>query len=514
MALTNPPYHNIYKRPGLTQLWSNLRVRMLLHGLGLGTLVLIVYFGMWHAYFASLDDFWITGWVRHRANLWMALQGYGSGVRFLNYAPIWLKTQLFGTDAVPYLWSGLVQFLLVVWLVYALARQAARTHAQAPAIALLTALCFAVSYTHYEVVTYISASDYTLWAACYIGIVLLFLRYLQTEARPAYGGAVLLYGLLALGHDFTLNLPLVLLAAHLTVGWHKGSLWQIRPTDLRPHLPFWLIWALHVSLQFYLVFTGTSEAVYSVVDYGPGLHMLSNLRYLIFLLLPNMAIAPIYNFLHSQLTVFALDLLWQVLMGLGVLLQLILLLLAVKGTRLVRFGVALIYLPFLQYTPWHGHFIEAPRYLTLPSIGFALLLGVGLNYLLNRVAEERWPLRLVFAGVVLFVFFNVTIIQIWIQQHVANSELRRTFVTELEHHYLDQIGPDAEVWIEVPAAKYSDLEASCRLVFPYYVPCHTFIGDGATAGPPGVELGNTTHAKSLFWLKVTPVGIVQRLPLE
>ena len=42
MALTNPPYHNIYKRPGLTQLWSNLRVRMLLHGLGLGALVLIV----------------------------------------------------------------------------------------------------------------------------------------------------------------------------------------------------------------------------------------------------------------------------------------------------------------------------------------------------------------------------------------------------------------------------------------------------------------------------------------
>lgn len=512
MAFTDTPFPEptraVPTPPLRSQLWAHPRLRTLLHLGGLALLIGMIYFGMWRAYFASLDDFWITGWVRHRASLWIAIQGYGSGVRFLNYLPIWLKSQFFGLGAALYLWSALLQFLLFVWLVYGLIRQAISTTVHAQAIALLTAIFFAISYAHYEVVTYVSASDYTLWASCYVGILILFLRYLQRGNRWAYGGAVALYGLLAFGHDFTLNFPLVLLALHLTVGWGNRGLRQAHWRDLLPHLPFWTIWALHVGLQVYLVLVGTSEAVYSDNGYGPGLHMVSNLRYLIFLLIPNPTLGPIYGFLHGILSAAALAILWQVLMGLGILLQVLFIGLAARGSRLVRFGVALIYLPFLQYTPWHGHFIEAPRYLTLPSIGFALLFGIGLHALWQRTRQQRWPRRLIFAATALFIFANVTVIQIWVQQHIANGDLRRRFVTELATTYLDRIGPDATIWIEVPEEKYTDLEASCRLVFPYYVPCHAVVGTGL---PPALPAAET---QPLYWLKATPVGIVQRLPVE
>lgn len=512
MTFTDTPFPEptraVPTPPLRSQLWAQPRLRTLLHLAGLALLIAAVYFGMWRAYFASLDDFWITGWVRHRASLWIAIQGYGSGVRFLNYVPIWLKTQFFGLDAALYLWSGLLQFLALVWLVYALIRQAIPTTARGRAIALLTAIFFTISYVHYEVVTYVSASDYTLWASCYVGILILFLRYLQQGSRWAYGGAVALYGLLAFGHDFTLNLPLMLLAMHLTVGWGNRSLRQARWRDLLPHLPMWAIWALHVGLQFYLVWIGTSEAVYSENGYGPGLHMVSNLRYLIFLLIPNPTLGPIHGFLHGLLGPAVLDHLWPLLMGLGILLQAIMLGVLVRGTPLVRFAVALIYLPFLQYTPWHGHFIEAPRYLTLPSIGFALLLAIGLNALWRRRPQQSWARRLILAGTILFLFANVLVIQIWVQQHTANGELRRRFVTELAASYRARIGPDAAIWIEVPEDKYTDLEASCRLVFPYYVPCHAFVGTGL---PPTLPMSET---RPLYWLKVTPVGIVQRLPAE
>jgi len=490
-----------------SQRWARPRLRTWLHLGGLALLVGVVYFGMWRAYFATLDDFWITGWVRHRASLWIAIQGYGSGVRFLNYVPIWLKTQFFGPDAALYLGSGLLQFLLLVWLVYALVRQAVPAVTRGQAIVLLTAICFAISYTHYEVVTYVSASDYTLWASCYVGILILFLRYLQQGSRWAYGGAVALYGLLAFGHDFTLNLPLVLLAMHLTVGWGNRSLRQAHWRDLLPHLPMWTIWALHVGLQFYLVWVGTSEAVYSENGYGPGLHMVSNLRYLIFLLIPNPTLGPIHGFLQGLLGAAMLDTLWQLLMGLGILGQVILIGLVGRGSGLVRFAVALIYLPFLQYTPWHGHFIEAPRYLTLPSIGVALLFGIGLNALWQR-CQQRRSRHLLLTGIALFIIANVAVIQIWVQQHIANGELRRSFVTELATTYRDRIGPDATLWIEVPEDKYTDLEAACRFVFPYYVPCHAFVGTGVAPTLP------TPEARPLYWLKATPVGIVQRLPAE
>jgi len=532
--------------------WVELTLQLAL----LAGLVFLVYFGMWRAYFATLDDFGITGWVRSRSSLWAAIQGYGSGVRFLNYVPIWFKSQAFGLNAAPYLWSGLAQYLLVVWLLYALARQlfgrayhtfggAANAFGASPlslrengthwlfggaAYGSLAAMLFAVNYSHYEVVTYVSASDYTIWAAIYLATVLLFLCYLQQENRSeysnvnhrfrtrfAYIGALIAYALLALGHDFTLSMPLVLLALHLLLygdarQWARDE-WPQRVQALclflRPHLPFWLLWAIHVTLQFTLVATGTSEAVYSAIGYAPGLHMLTNLRYLIFLLLPNVTIGPIYSFLSAQLSVPAVSALWQLSMVLGVLLHGLLLWQCWRGPTLIRVAIALIYLPFLQYTPWQGHFIEAPRYLLLPSVGWALFLAwYGMLFAARqRLRSGRtWIAALV---VVLFCSANTAVIQIWIQQHVANGNFRRVFVTALQDEYYTVFGRDTQIWIEVPEEKYMDLAESCSLVFDrYYVRCLTYVAGESSPS----SRGEIRSDHDFYWLEATAQGIVQRYP--
>lgn len=491
----------------------------LLH-LGLLTgVVLLAYAGMWRAYFATLDDFGITGWVRSQPNLWVAIQGYGSGVRFLNYIPIWFKAHWFGLDATPYLWVSLAQYLLVVWLFYLLARQVGQRCGYTNLYAFLAALFFAVAYVHYEVVTYVSASDYTFWAIVYLVAFLFFLHYLKWGRLWHYLSAVLLYGILAFAHDFTLSFPLVLLAAHglLYLNWQHviddswSERWRLLRRVVRLHLPFWVIWAVHVTLQLSFVMGGTSEAVYSVNGYAPGWHSVGNLRYLIFLWLPNATLGPVYGFLSTQLPLAVVDGIWQLSLFLGTLLHLILLWLFWKGGRLVRFAVAFLYLPFLQYTPWQGHFIEAPRYLLLPSVGSALLSAWVVLWLMQRsaiVAKPRYK-SIVIGMVTLFLLANIAVLQIWIQRHVENGHFRRAFVTNLHDDYLTRLGPDALVWIEVPTAKYTDLADSCRLVFQnYYVPCITYV----TGEPLPMSREDIPSEYDFYWLQATAEGIHQRYP--
>ncbi|MEZ4737207.1 MAG: hypothetical protein R3E79_59765 [Caldilineaceae bacterium] len=477
--------------------------RTLAHCLLLAGVVIGSYYGMWRAYFATLDDFGITGWVRHQATLWDALQGYGSGVRFFNYVPIWLKTRFFGLDAAPYLWSSLLQYLLLTWLVYGFARLISGRSGWA----LLAALLFATNYSHYEVVTHVSASDYTLWAGVYLTVLLLFALSLRRESPTLYWSAVALYGVLAFAHDFTLSLPLVLAAYQLTLGRGVCALWSLGWRDLRCHLPFWGIWAIHVGLQLQLVLAGTSEAVYSANGYAPGLHLLPNLRYLIFVAMPNMTIAPIQNFLSAHLPVAVVAGLWTGAMLLGTLFHGILLWLFWRGSARIRFALALLYLPFLQYTLWQGHFIEAPRYLLLPSIGYSLLL-IEVGYTaINTVSHQarQSMARLLLLLLVLTMAGNIAVIQVWVQQHIENGHLRQAVVTTLATHYSSLTAQD-QLWLEVPQAKFLDLAAACRFVYPHYVPCSAFV-TGAT--PPESE---DTETGVTYWLRVTGTGIEQIQP--
>src|SRR3990172_6807553 len=102
-------------RQYLERLWQS----SLVHILALSLAVLIYYYGLWNAYFASTDDFGWIGSMRHRP-FSEAIQGLGNGVRFLLYAMIWVKVRLYALNSAPYFWSSLLQHAIVTIIVYRL----------------------------------------------------------------------------------------------------------------------------------------------------------------------------------------------------------------------------------------------------------------------------------------------------------------------------------------------------------------------------------------------------------
>lgn len=476
----------------------------------LAVAILICYYGIWQAYFATRDDFNILGWILRQPTLWEAIQGYGNGVRFLLFGIVWLRTQWFGLNPAPYFWSGLLQHLLVGFLVYRMVlawaptrrnerfdgRSDARPTAQVAA--LLVALFFVTTFSYYEVVTNISASTYSLRTLLYLPILIFFGGYLRQQRRRDYLFALSCYLLLVFMADYALSVPLILLAYQYTLGGATLQRWLPRWQDLKLHFPFWLLWAVHVALQLGFLHTGSSEAVYSEAAYRPGLHMISNLFYLVFLMVPNVHMAPIQNFLTPLLGAGMVALLWQLTIVLAFLAHGVAAVALWRGTARVRFALALIYLPFLQYTLWQDGFADAPRYLYLSAIGYSILVISALLFGYQWLARAQFPrLRFVvptvLAGVLLA---NVLFAQVWIRQQIANGEFRRAVIEELATHF-QNVPPDAQIYIEIPEQKYEDLALSCYFVLKEIVNCETVLHEG---GRSPASVTPTSSETNSYWL--------------
>lgn len=482
-----------------------LRNNSLFQALVLSLAILVCYYGLWNAYFATLDDFGWTGLMRHRS-LSEALQGLGANVRYFNFALIWVKARFFGLNAAPYFWSSLLQHAIVTIIVYRLVEF--WTH-QRPT-AFLAALLFATKFSYFEVVTSISASDYSFWTIFYVLGLALFAVYLKKRALPWYLASVGICTILTFAHDYALTMPLVLLAYHLTVGRGSQKIRSLDWSELRLHVPFWILWGLHVSINLIYVFQGTSEAIYSVQGYGPGLHQITNLFYLIFLLIPNVHAPLIYNFLtFLHVTSSQIEVIWLFSIGLAIVCHLLAIICFWKGLPLLKLALALTYLPFLPYTLWQGDNAGAFRYLYLPSIGFSMLLALLFMRLHDHLRrKEGRGFGLVVPGLVtLLLIANLIVIQIWVQQHIGNSLLRRAFVTQLAADFQD-IESGSWIYIEVPQAKYTDLKASCVLVFQQPVNCLAFVN-----GEISFEVVTKgAHKTQVYWLQATPKGFNQLYP--
>jgi hypothetical protein len=487
------------------KLYKRLRDNSLVQVLALSLSILICYYGLWNAYFASKDDFRWIGLIRRRNTIGEAILGLGNGARFLNCAMIWVKTRLFDLNPTPYFWSSLLQHAIVTYIVYRLVEFWTRRRATA----FLAALLFATTFSHYEVVTSVSASDYSFWAIFYLMTVALFGIYLRRRALPWYLGSVGVYAVLAFGHDFTLSMPLVLLAYHLTLGRGSRKMRSLGWPDIRLHFPYWILWGVHVAINLIFILQGTSEALYSKEAYEPGLHMIGNLFYLVCLVVPNAHLAPIYNFLTAHVSAGLVEAIWQLSVGLAIVGHVLAGICFWKGSPLVRFALALIYLPFLPYTLWRGDFAEATRYLYLPSIGFSILLALFFVRLYDYLRQrDRFGYRLVVSGfVTILVVANLIVIQVWVQRHIENGKFRRPFVTQLATDFQD-VEPGCRIYIEVPAEKFTDLEASCVLVFRHWVHCEAFVcGERSIA-----DVTRGVSEKPVYWLQATTEGFSQVYP--
>ena len=480
---------------------QNLTSNGLLHTLVIAASVLVTYFGLWNAFFYTHDDFLWTGIMRHRETIGEAMQGLGNGVRFLNFGMIWTKIQLFDTNATPYLITSMIQHFIVSYLVYRLVD----LWTERRLLAFITALIFATKFSYFEIVTSVSASDYSFWAIFYLSSLWLFCAYLKWRKRAFYIGAIAVYAILAFGHDFTLSLPLVIMAYHLTLGRGDRPLRSLGWADLRLHFPFWFFWAIHVAIQFSYIILGTSEAVYSNAEYGPGLHIITNLRFLSSHLMPNI---PIYDRIAAiNYDLYLATGILSDVIAIGINVAAIFLLW--KGSTLVRFAVALIYLPFLQYTMWHSSFAGAPRYLYFSSIGFSLLVALLLfriyDYLTQReVRPSRWVVGGAFAA---FVAFNIVVVQAWVQQNINNGEVRRNFVTRFNAEF-QGLGPETLVYIEVPEPKFGDLAYSCGFLFDPAPICESLPTGTLTLDEITAEAEESNY--EIYWLTLQEGGVIQQ----
>lgn len=472
--------------------------------LALGLAILICYYGLWNAYFASEDDFWWAGLMRHRT-LGEALQGLGNGVRFLHFVLIWVKARLYGLDSAPYFWSSLLQHAAVTIIAYGLVEFWTRRRPTA----FLAALLFATKFSYFEVVTSVSASFYSFWAIFYLMALALFAIYLERRTLPWYLASVGVCTVLTFAHDYALSLPMMLLAYHLILGRASRKLHPFGWSELRLHAPYWVLWGLHVMINVFYIVRGTSEAVYSEQDYRPGLHQIANLFYLVFLLIPNAYAPPIYNFLTTHMSPGFVEAIWQFSIGLAIAAHLLAVILFWKGSARIRLALALTYLPFLPYTLWQGDYAGAFRYLYLPSIGLSMLLALLLVRLHDRLRRNHGLGHgYVVPGLVtLLLVANLIVIRVWVDRHIDNGQFRRAFVTQLASEFQD-IEPGAWIYIEVPQAKFVDLQAACRLIFPQPVNCRAFVrGERSLEDVTGGD-----HKTQVLWLQATPEGFNQLYP--
>lgn len=489
---------------------KQIKNNFIAHALLVSAAIVICYYGLWNAYFIT-DDYWMLGWVRHRSTFAEAILAQsGYGVRFLLDALLWARVRLFDLNAPPYYWSSIAQHVIMALIVYGLAIFWTRRRA----VAFLAALLFGTTFAHYTVITWITGSEYSFAAILYLVTLAQFAFYLRRRQWFWYAGSLITFLLLMLFLEMFLSLPLVLLAYHLILGREDKPLRALSWSDLRLHSPYWIFTGMYLMLQFSFVQAGSSEAVVARVGYGPGIHMIGNLQYLVHLIIPNVHYGVLIDF-FSPVVVKIIK--WGTLV-----LALVGHALAVygfwRGSSFVRFGIAFIYLTFLPYTLWEGGFAGAIRYMYLPAVGFSLLLALFLARLHHRLGSKestglsnKAPRRIqwivpVLVGLLLI--FNLVVIQTWVQRHVENSALRRVFVTELIANYAD-VEPGTKIYIEVPAVKYVDLREACTLIFEQDVACKVFVSEDVSA----IDGVTDDHSEPVYWLRMTHEGLEQVFPI-
>ena len=479
---------------------QQLKNSFLVHALLITVSILVCYYGLWRAYFMS-DDYWMLGWVRFQPSLVEAIQAqFGYGVRFLLDAVLWTRVRLFDLDAAPYYWSSLAQHVIAALVVYGLA--AFLTNRRS--LAFLAALLFATTFAHYTVITWITGSEYSFAAILYLSTLLQFGLYLRRRRWYWYAGALITFILLMIFLEMFLSLPLVLVAYHLTLGREDKPIGALGWSEARLHLPFWLLTGVYLVLQFSFVQAGSSEAVVAQVEYGPGLHVVGNLRYLAHLVIPNVHYAVLNDFVGpTGVGIIRWGTLVTAIVGHS---------LAIfglwRGTPLVRFLILFIYLTFSPYTLWEGRFAGAIRYMYLPSVGFSILAALAIGKVAAYFDTKRALRIAVPAMVILLLAVNLVIVQTWVQRHVENSHFRRAFVSDLLTRYND-VEPGTYIYIEVPAIKFVDLREACTLVFEQEVTCHIFVSGSEKAK----DVATVDSSAPVFWLKATAEGVQQVFPV-
>ncbi len=324
----------------------------------------------------------LLGWGDHRFGFRL--------VRDLSYA---VDYSIGGLTPLVYHLSNLLYHGITAWLVYLLiARLTRRAN-----VAFWGALVFAVHPIHVDAVAYISGRRDILSALFYLAGMLAFIRFRETDRWRWFGMAALCAALGVMAKEMAATLPA---AWFLYDAWRAAGSGGFVAGALKAARRHWPLYggggALAGAFIVYVVMV--QGLTHGAGPYGGTIasHVMTEVVILAYglkvLLLPVPQLVDYQHFIpavHSPLEP-------RFLLSLGVLVGLILLCARLfarnRNGAFAMHWLWITYLPVMQIVPHPERFAE--HYLYLPSVGAALLAGMGIVWLLARSAS-RWVTGLV-----------------------------------------------------------------------------------------------------------------------
>jgi hypothetical protein len=307
--------------------------------------VLLIYTGSTRAYFFDDDFHWLASAPGFSVPGFFDLSRYNHFYRPVIETYFFIGWKLFGCDPLPFHVASIAIHLLTTGAVFAFAFAVSRSRV----FAGLSALFFAVQPGLTDAVTWIGAITDQLPALWYVVAVWAHLRFLAARRPVLYALTLTVFVLCLLTHESSATLlPMMALAALVFVA--SGSLMARVAALVRAwlvYLPYAVLLIGYLAIEWIV---NTRSYVVQDGHYALGWHAVPNiLNYVIWLYVGERA---------------ALD---------YVLLVAALVAIVVRGTPRMCFALLWIVVTLLPvaFFTWDN----APRYLYLPAVGFAMLVA-------------------------------------------------------------------------------------------------------------------------------------------
>jgi hypothetical protein len=367
--------------------------------------VVTIYAHSTAAYFFDDDFHWLAQTLSSfaPANM-LKLEQYDHFYRPVIELYFFVGLQLFGCHPFPFHLASVALHLTTTLLLYFMAREAS-AHTT---FAFLAALFFAIQPGLVDAITWIAAITDSLPVLWYVLAVWLHLRFLKSRSQASYAATLAAFVVCHLTHESAATLlPMLVLTelAFAAVGSWRDRVVSVarRWASYVPHaivLALFLLVAYVVNTRSYLV----QEGHYAFGWHAPR-HIL---HYVIWLYVGKRALVDYV----ATIAILGAVLVW--------------------GTPRMRYAVAWIVITLLpvSFFTWEN----APRYLYLPAVGFALLVADVLMAL-ERLVVVRLSPRIAHAAFIVLVAVLAVRFEIFAKKAAdsfpARTENYRRFVTEL-----------------------------------------------------------------------------------
>jgi hypothetical protein len=304
-----------------------------------------------------------------------------------------------------------------------------------PKVSLLSAVIFTAYFQHYEAVIWLYGTIRILEAIFWIACLWTLYDYLTSGKRLLWFAIFSFLGYF-IAEDFVVSPLGFLLFGFLVAGRKKDAGDLELPSISLSSIKSPMIISL-VGLAVYFVLRSTLIVRPGVVEeyYYLGPHMFSRLyAYLQWMMLPPPD-HPYFRGLAANLNPI-LDSIWKgvsivsvAILALGFIYAL------VKSPRIIKFMVIFIFIALLPALPLN--YKVTSRNIYIPSIGFAVLIGVLFYGIYERVKGKSWSKALAYAFFTLYLVINIMAVWVTSHEYRKNQTFVASLISDLRNSGLD-----------------------------------------------------------------------------